>query len=125
MTANDATTTDVFGATLTRSTFVKGAGALVVGLSALGAAGGAKAAMPGAGATTPDATLPVLGMAGSAFFEEASRLGLRCVAEAFADRAYQSDGRLVSRREPGAVLHDPTGIADRVAARGSSSRVCA
>jgi 5-oxoprolinase (ATP-hydrolysing) subunit A len=72
-----------------------------------------------------DATLPVLGMAGSVFFEEASRLGLRCVAEAFADRAYQSDGRLVSRREPGAVLHDPTEIADRVAAMVDSGRVAA
>lgn len=46
-----------------------------------------------------DPALPVLGMAGSAFFDEASRLGLRTVAEGFADRAYQPDGRLVSRRE--------------------------
>lgn len=72
-----------------------------------------------------DATLPVLGMTGSVFFEEASRLGLRCVAEAFADRAYQPDGRLVSRREPGAVLHDPAEIADRVAAMVDSGRVTA
>jgi 5-oxoprolinase (ATP-hydrolysing) subunit A len=70
-----------------------------------------------------DATLPVLGMAGSAFFEEASNLGLRSVAEAFADRAYRPDGRLVSRREPGAVLHDPAEIADRVAAMVDSGRV--
>ena len=34
--------------------------------------------------------------------------------EAFADRAYRPDGQLVSRREPGAVLHDPAAIADRV-----------
>ena len=44
-----------------------------------------------------DATLPVLGMAGSAFFDEAARVGLRTVAEAFADRAYRPDGQLVSR----------------------------
>ena len=61
-----------------------------------------------------DAALPVLGMAGSAFFGEAARLGLRTVAEAFADRAYRPDGRLVSRREPDAVLHDPAAIAERV-----------
>jgi UPF0271 protein len=61
-----------------------------------------------------DATLPVLGMAGSAFFGEAARLGLRTVTEAFADRAYRRDGQLVSRREPGAVLHDPAEIAQRV-----------
>ncbi len=54
-----------------------------------------------------DPGLPVLGMAGSAFFDEAGRAGLRTVAEAFADRAYRPDGQLVSRREPGAVLHDP------------------
>jgi len=61
-----------------------------------------------------DATLPVLGMTGSVFFDEASRVGLRTVAEAFADRAYRPDGQLVSRREPGAVLHDPELIAQRV-----------
>src|SRR5262249_52465429 len=55
-TANDATTIDIFGATLTRSRFVKGAGALVVGLSAVGAAAGAKSAS--AASTTPDATIP-------------------------------------------------------------------
>ncbi|MDP7706553.1 MULTISPECIES: LamB/YcsF family protein [unclassified Mycobacterium] len=63
---------------------------------------------------TVDASLPVLGMAGSAFFEEAGRRGLRTVAEVFADRAYQPDGTLVPRREPGAVLGDPAVIARRV-----------
>lgn len=70
-------------------------------------------------------TLPVLGMTGSAFFDEAGRLGLRTVAEAFADRAYRADGRLVSRREPGAVLDDPAAIADRVATMVTSGRVTA
>ena len=36
------------------------------------------------------------------------------VAEAFADRAYNDDGSLVSRRLPGAVLHDPDQIAERM-----------
>jgi UPF0271 protein len=72
-----------------------------------------------------DAGLPVLGMAGSAFFDEADRRELRTVAEAFADRAYRSDGRLVSRREQGAVLHDPAEIADRVADMVTSGRVTA
>jgi UPF0271 protein len=61
-----------------------------------------------------DPGLPVLGLAGSAFFTEARRLGLRTVAEAFADRAYQSDGQLLPRGVPGAVLHDPVQIAERV-----------
>ena len=72
-----------------------------------------------------DATLPVLGMAGSALFDEASHLGLRVVAEAFADRAYRPDGQLVSRREPGAVLDDPAEIADRVVAMVDSGQVTA
>ena len=72
-----------------------------------------------------DATLPVLGMAGSAFFDEAGRLGLRTVTEAFADRAYRRDGQLVSRREPGAVLHDPAEIAERVVTMVTSGRVIA
>jgi UPF0271 protein len=72
-----------------------------------------------------DATLPVLGMAGSVFFDEAAGLGLRTVAEAFADRAYRPDGQLVSRREPGAVLHDPAAIADRVVTMVTSGKVTA
>ncbi len=72
-----------------------------------------------------DPALPVLGMAGSAFFDEAARLGLRTVAEAFADRAYQPSGQLVSRREPGAVLHDPAEIADRVVTMVTSGQVTA
>ncbi|OBG88182.1 hypothetical protein A5699_17905 [Mycobacterium sp. E802] len=70
-----------------------------------------------------DAGLPVLGLSGSVFFEEARQLGLRTVAEAFADRAYQPDGTLVSRREPGAVLHDPVAIADRVATMVTTGQV--
>ncbi|HSP57185.1 MAG TPA: LamB/YcsF family protein, partial [Halomonas sp.] len=33
--------------------------------------------------------------------------------EAFADRAYDSEGHLMSRREPGAVHHDPAVIVDQ------------
>lgn len=72
-----------------------------------------------------DPGLPVLGLAGSMFFSEAAGLGLRTVAEAFADRAYRPDGQLVSRREPGAVLHDPAQIAERVATMVGAARVTA
>ena len=72
-----------------------------------------------------DAGLPVLGLAGSAFFDEAQRHGLRTVPEAFADRAYQPDGRLVSRRDPGAVLDDPVAIADRVLTMVTTGNVTA
>jgi UPF0271 protein len=72
-----------------------------------------------------DATLPVLGMAGSVFFDEAAHRYLRTVPEAFADRAYRPDGQLVSRREPGAVLDDPATIAQRVVTMVNSGKVTA
>lgn len=61
-----------------------------------------------------DDSLPVLGLPGSVLLDEAERAGLQVVAEAFADRAYTPEGTLVSRREPGAVLHDPDTVARRV-----------
>ena len=72
-----------------------------------------------------DPTLPVLGLAGSVFFTEARRLGLRTVAEAFADRAYQPDGQLVSRSDAGAVLNDPAQIAERVLSMVTTGSVTA
>jgi len=42
------------------------------------------------------------------------RAGLRIVNEAFADRTYEDSGLLVSRRKPGALLHDPDLVAERV-----------
>jgi UPF0271 protein len=45
------------------------------------------------------------------------------VAEGFADRAYTADGRLVSRRDPGAVLHDPDQVAARALVMATEHRV--
>ena len=61
-----------------------------------------------------DSSLPVLGLPGSVFLEEAREAGLEIVAEAFADRAYTAEGTLVPRTESGAVLQDPTLVAERV-----------
>ncbi|WP_370333700.1 LamB/YcsF family protein [Mycolicibacterium hippocampi] len=72
-----------------------------------------------------DPGLAILGLTGSALFAEAQRVGLRTVAEAFADRAYRPDGRLVSRRERDAVLSDPDEIAERVMSMVSAGRVTA
>ena len=60
-----------------------------------------------------DPALPLLTLPGSAAMAAAAEAGVPAVGEGFADRAYTAEGRLVSRREPGAVLGDP----DRVAAR--------
>lgn len=61
-----------------------------------------------------DASLPLMGLAGSQILTQARALGLTTVAEAFADRAYHRDGSLVSRREAGSVLHDPQQVAQRM-----------
>jgi UPF0271 protein len=50
-----------------------------------------------------DPTLPVLTLPGSALHQVTD---LSLVNECFADRAYTPAGTLVSRREPGAVIHD-------------------
>src|SRR3954454_7108454 len=72
-----------------------------------------------------DPGLPVLGLSGSVFFAEAQELGLRTVSEAFADRAYRSDGQLISRRVPNAVLHDVEEIVNRVVLMVTAGRVAA
>jgi UPF0271 protein len=61
-----------------------------------------------------DPELVLMALAGSPLIEQARVAGLRVVAEAFADRAYTADGKLVSRRENGAVLHDPDVVAQRM-----------
>ncbi|GAT87140.1 hypothetical protein CVCC1112_1799 [Paenarthrobacter nicotinovorans] len=61
-----------------------------------------------------DPNLPILGLPGSEVLRIAEEAGLRGVSEAFADRAYNPDGTLVSRSQPGAVLHDPAEVAEHV-----------
>lgn len=61
-----------------------------------------------------DASLPLVVLAGSPLLAWAQQKGVATVSEAFADRAYHADGSLVSRREPGAVLHDAGQVAARM-----------
>lgn len=61
-----------------------------------------------------DSSLVLMALAGSPLIGWARDAGLSVVAEAFADRAYTPSGALVSRREPGAVLHDEALIAQRM-----------
>ncbi len=74
----------------------------------------AEAAFAGALAVDPDLILVVI--AGTAQARAADTLGARSAAEIFADRGYDEDGRLLDRRAPGAVLHDPATVTDRVLA---------
>jgi 5-oxoprolinase (ATP-hydrolysing) subunit A len=70
-----------------------------------------------------DRGLPVLGLPGSAWLRLAEQEGLEVVHEAFADRAYTPEGSLVSRRLPGAVLHDPEQIARRCVAMAAGKPI--
>jgi len=60
-----------------------------------------------------DASMSVLGLAGTRIADAAAERGLPFVREAFVDRAYRADGSLVPRSEPGAVLTGATEIAQR------------
>lgn len=51
-----------------------------------------------------DRRLMLFALAGSALVESGQSIGLTVMEEAFADRAYRSDGTLVPRSQPGAVL---------------------
>ena len=70
-----------------------------------------------------DPALPVLGLPGSAWLRLAAEAGLTVVQEAFADRAYTPEATLVSRRLPGAVLHDADEIARRCLAMATGESV--
>ncbi|MEG2975812.1 MAG: 5-oxoprolinase subunit PxpA, partial [Comamonas sp.] len=61
-----------------------------------------------------DPSLVLMALAGAPLIGWARDAGLTVVAEAFADRGYTPQGALVSRREPGAVLHDEQLIAQRM-----------
>lgn len=59
-------------------------------------------------------SLSLVVLAGSPLVAMAQQQGIRVIQEAFADRAYHADGQLVSRREQGAVIHDPKLICQRM-----------
>ena len=63
-----------------------------------------------------DPSLVYVVMAGTELERAAAELGLPMAREIYADRAYDDGGNLVSRKLPGAVLHDAEEAAERVAA---------
>lgn len=61
-----------------------------------------------------DRDLAILAISGTAL-EQAARLAdVQVFSEIFADRAYQPNGQLVPRSQPGAVLHDVDAVAQRL-----------
>lgn len=61
-----------------------------------------------------DRNLVFVVLANSKLVPAGEAAGLQLAHEVFADRAYEDDSTLVSRRKHGAVLHDPAVIAARV-----------
>jgi len=74
-----------------------------------------------------DASLPLMTMAGGEVEKAARAAGLRVVLEGFADRAYDTSGRLVPRTQPGALLTDAPAVAAqamRLARSGEVDSLC-
>ena len=70
-----------------------------------------------------DPSMAVLGAAGSPLLDAADANGMEPVAEAFADRAYLADGRLMPRSEPGSVVTVPELVAARAVMIATERRV--
>lgn len=62
---------------------------------------------------TVDSTLILFGLSGSCLLDAGEAVGLRTAAEVFADRAYLSDGSLVPRDQPDAIIVDPVEVTER------------
>ena len=60
-----------------------------------------------------DHTLILVGLVESELLAAGKARGLAIAAEGFADRAYQSDGRLVPRDQEGALIHDESTVVSR------------
>jgi 5-oxoprolinase (ATP-hydrolysing) subunit A len=61
-----------------------------------------------------DPNMILFGLSGSELIAAGERVGLRTASEAFADRSYQDDGSLTSRRLPGAMLEDESTAIEQV-----------
>jgi UPF0271 protein len=67
-----------------------------------------------AGIKAVDPNLVFVVLANSKLVQAGEAANLPMAHEIFADRAYEDDGNLVSRKKPGSVLHDPKQVAERV-----------
>jgi UPF0271 protein len=72
-----------------------------------------------------DRNLIILGLPNSPLLSEGRKAGLRVAAEIFADRTYEPDGSLTSRRQPGSVIHDPAQVVTRAVAMVTTGQVTA
>ena len=70
-----------------------------------------------------DSSLHLMGLAGSVMLTEAEKAGLPVISEVFADRAYSDDGSLVSRKLPGAGIHDASEAVARAVKMAKENKV--
>jgi UPF0271 protein len=70
-----------------------------------------------------DPELAILCPPDSEMSRQAAKIGVTSYAEAFADRAYTAEGTLVSRKLPGAVLHDPDAVSARAVRIAKTGKV--
>ncbi len=75
------------------------------------------------GVQRASAALVLVGLAGSHSLTAAAELGLATAAEAFADRRYEPDGQLRSRRLPESLVADPDAAARQAVAIARDRRV--
>jgi 5-oxoprolinase (ATP-hydrolysing) subunit A len=81
----------------------------------------------GAGVARWNAQTPIFGLAGSPMLQVWRDMNLPVAAEAFADRRYEPDGSLRSRKFPDALITDPAAAAAqavRLAREGIAETIC-
>lgn len=72
-----------------------------------------------------DKELKILALSGSCMIQAARDIGLTAVSEVFADRAYQADGSLVPRSQPGAMITEEEEAIRRVVRMAKEGKVTA
>lgn len=72
-----------------------------------------------------DKNLKILALSGSCMIQAAKDIGLISVSEVFADRAYQADGSLVPRSQPGSMITDENEAIARVVRMAKEGKVTA
>jgi UPF0271 protein len=70
-----------------------------------------------------DSRMVLIGQAGSSCLRIYREMGLRTAAEAFADRAYESDGTLRNRNLAGALLHSADCASEQAVSLATQARV--
>ena len=72
-----------------------------------------------------DPNLILVGLSGSAWIKAGRQVGLRVASEVFADRALNADGTLVSRKQPGADIHNVEDVVNRVSKMVAEGKIAA